>query len=155
MSYVNTGGEEATDTLVLREDKGSPLNTGEFDSSLEVIADKLNDLDSRVGEGAGSVKPVTISTGNIIASGSGTYALSGEGGVTDDLTSITNLSVGDQITLYNANSSPESNIITIKVGSLLAIQADMPLATVDDEIQLRATSATVCVERSRASNLRS
>ena len=52
MSYVNTGGAIATDTLVLREDKGSPLNTGEFDNNFEVTAEKLNDLDSRIaGEG--------------------------------------------------------------------------------------------------------
>jgi len=152
MAYVNTGGEEATDTLVLRESKGSPLNTGEFDSSLEVIADKLNDLNSRVGGGLGSDIAVTLSTGNLLSTGSGRYAVTGEGGLTDDLTSITGITAGDLLTLYNANTDPATAPITVKRGSLLPIQADFIMNSVYDRIELEAISTTVCVERSRASN---
>lgn len=153
MSYVNTGGEIATDTLVLREEKGSPLNSGEWDSTLEVIADKLNDLYTMVtGQPTGPTLTVTISDGTFASSGTATYSVKGEGGVSDILTGITGLSENDLLVLTNGNTDPAAAPITVQKGTSLRIQADFTMESPYDQIRLRAISSTVCVEESRASN---
>jgi len=159
MAYVDTGSETADDTVVLRELKGSPLNTDEFDSSLEVIVDALNDLDTRITAAASSFElPETTET---IASGILTLTESysqncvadTEGAAaTDELTRISGLGAGNVILLQ---STADARVITVEHGTYLRLTGgnDFVLNDSNDCIFFRCDSNGICTEITRSSNV--
>ena len=160
MAYVETGDGIADDTVVLRQLKGSPVNIGEYDASLNVIVDALNDLNTRVvniiaGEIANvySEYAVTIATG--VAScthGSAYYVLDTEGGAgTDALTQLSDLATGSVAIL---SPTSDSRVITVTHGTYLKLASgrDFIMNSVRDKIWLRHLGSNVCEELSRSSN---
>lgn len=160
MAYVETGGSIASDTVVLREEKGSPLNTGEFDSSLQVIVDALNDLNTRViniisgsGLNVWSEYSVTLSSGVITCDHSSAYYVvdTENGDATDDLDKVEGLGEGALIILSPANDSRK---VVVKHGTYLklAMGRDFSMDSVRDKITLRYLGSNVCEEVARSSN---
>ena len=158
MAYVETGDSIADDTVVLRELKASPLNKAEFDSSLQVIVDALNDLNTRVIT-ASSVfdLPETAETlASEVLALSNDYPqnciVDTEGGAaTDTLSRITGLTEA-LVILIQATSA--SRVITVEHGTYLRLASGRSfiLNSAYDSIFLRMGASGVCTEISRSSN---
>jgi len=98
-----------------------------------------------------SLVEVTIGSGGVLAlSVPGNYIVNAESGTTDDLTQITGLQEGDEVTL-----SPKStDTITVKDGTYMIIGGDRDFVMDDeyDNIKLFFTAPGYCREQSRVSN---
>jgi hypothetical protein len=90
--------------------------------------------------GWGTPTSVTISGGAITVTGSGIYAVTGEGGLADDLESISGGSIGDEIILYAANTAMT---ITVKNNTVIKVGYDFNLDDSYDKCRLIKQSATI------------
>jgi len=160
MAYVDTGSEIADDTVVLRQLKGSPLNIGEYDASMQVIVDALNDLNTRIiNIIAGEVEfvfaeyEVTIASGVANCThGSAKYVLDTEGAASSDiLEKITGLTTGCVVILSCAD---DNRPITVQHGTYLRLASgvNFTLNKTADTMFLRHVGSDVCEEISRSSN---
>lgn len=75
----------------------------------------------------------TLAAGVLTVTGPGVYAVSGQGGLADDLESISGGNTGDEIILYAADTAVT---ITVKDNTAIKIGADFLLDDTWDKIRL-------------------